>query len=776
MPYEHLRFSREISLTDRHRRQDKRPRFRPENPRAFGESLRLSLTSALQRAEREDVGGFDDRTLIKIQLREGETVPDLNRIPGVELLSQENKFVVLAFATQEGLTGFESRLTSLVREGRTTRAELLYALEGFDHWTSDDRQGSALRQHGFPRSPTFVLDIELWPQDRSDRRDAILNAFLGWIREQAIERLDDLKQPSLIMVRVRCNWEQADKLLLHRDVRTIDLPPRAGISIEILRTSLDQIRSPDAPPADAPAIAVLDSGLTSGHPLLAPAVGDAQGYLAPHRHPHDESPNWHGTFVAGLALYGDIAECLRQGRFVPQLRLFAGKVFQDNGDHQTEFIEKSVEEAVIELNRQYGCRVFNLSYGDLNKVYDGRHVRGLAYTLDRLSRELGVLFIVPTGNIPISELPENPRDLYPDYLMEESARLLDPATALNVLTVGGLALNTATRDAQRYPNGIEDFPIAIEDQPFPLSRRGFSINEAIKPDVVEHAGNLAVMRSGGRIRPDGLGVISTCGDFVGGRLFSEAIGTSYAAPLVAHRAARLSQEIPEASSNLLRSLLGAHARWPRASSELLDPIGNADGKKRLMQLIGYGRIGNDALYRSTEQTVTMITEDNIDNNKCLFYELPIPDSFWSTGRRSREVTVSLAYSPEVRTTRLDYRMSKLWFTLVTATNLEEVERSFQRNREEGIGERNLGRWLSNNDRKNSTLQVSRWTFTQPRLNYRVFVVVTRQDTPWGTVDDNPEPYALAVVLADRENTTDNLYTQTKAKLEQRAQARARTRV
>jgi len=776
MPNEHLRFSREISLTDRHRRPDRHRRFRPDDPRAFGESLRQSLTSARQRAVEEDVGGFDERTLIKIQLREGETLPDLNLIPGVELLSQEKEFVVLAFATQEGLQEFESRLTNLVQEGRTTRAGLLYALQNFDHWTSDDRQGFALRQQGFPGSPIFVLDIELWPQDRPDKRDAILNAFLEWIIGQGIERLDDLKQPSLIMVRVSCSREQADILLHHRDIRTVDLPPRAGISIEILRTSIHQIEAPDSPPVDAPPIAVLDSGLTSGHPLLASAIGDAQGYLAPNRHPHDEPPKWHGTFVAGLALFGDITECLRQGQFVPQLRLFSGKVFQDNEDNQTEFIEKAVEEAVLELNKLYGCRVFNLSYGDLNKVYDGRHVRGLAYTLDRLTREIGVLFVVPTGNIPIHELPENPRDRYPDYLMDESARLLDPATALNVLTVGGLSVNTATREAQRHSNGMEDFPIAIEDQPFPLSRRGFSINEAIKPDVVEHAGNLAVMRSGGRIRQDGLGVVSTCGDFAGGRLFSEDIGTSYAAPLVAHRAARLSQEIPGASSNLLRSLLGAHARWPRASRELLNQRENADGKKRLMQLIGYGRIENDFLYRSTEQTVTMITEDNIDNNKCLFYELPIPENFWSSGRRFREITVSLAYSPEVRTTRLDYRMSKLWFTLVTATNLEEVEKAFQHNREEGMGERDADRWLSNKDRRNSTLQVSRWAFTQPTSAHRVFVVVTRQDTPWSTVGDHPEPYALVVVLADQENTTGNLYAQTKAKLEQRAQSRARTRV
>lgn len=98
----------------------------------------------------EDVDGFDDRLLIKIQLREGATVPDLNAIPGVEIVSQEDKSVVLAFADQAGRAEFESRLSTLARDGRATRVDLLYALQSFDHWTPDDRTGPALRQHGFP--------------------------------------------------------------------------------------------------------------------------------------------------------------------------------------------------------------------------------------------------------------------------------------------------------------------------------------------------------------------------------------------------------------------------------------------------------------------------------------------------------------------------------------------------------------------------------------------------------------------------------------------------
>lgn len=778
MPYEHLKFSRETPLTERHRRQDRRPRFRPEDPRAYGYALRQGFEEARQRAAAEDLGGYDDRILFKVHLREDASLPALQEIPGVELVSQEDKSVVLAFADQAGLNEFESRLTNLAREGTATRADLLYALQSFDHWTPDDRKGPALRLHGFPDTVTFIVDIELWPLERTDKRNAMFTAFLGWLREQGIEKLDDLLQPSLIMARVRCSRNHAEELLLHhRDVRTVDLPPRAGVALEVLVTDVNQIPPPPSPPEGAPAIGVLDAGLTTGHPLLASAVGDAQGYLAPHRHPYDQSPHWHGTFVSGLALYGDFGECLRQGQFIPQLRLFSGKVFEDDGNDQTEFVEKAVDEAVRDLHRQYDCRIFNLSYGDLNKVYDGRHLRGLAYTLDRLTRELGVLFVVPTGNLMLSDLPANPRADYPEYLFNDGARLLDPAPALNALTVGGLARHTAARDAQRRPDQIEDIHVAQEDQPFPLARRGPSINGAVKPDLVEHSGNLAVTRNGSRIHHRGLGLVSTSGDFANGRPFSEDIGTSYAAPQIAHRAARLLEALPDASANLLRALLAAHARWPRACEELLNPNNTAEGKKRLLQLIGYGRVDDDALYRSVDQAVTLLAEDSIDNDKCHFYELPIPDSFWSPGRRRREITIALAYSPDIRTTRLDYRMSKLWFTLVKAATIDDVERAFQRNREEGMGEISLNRWIANDKRKAGTLQASRWSFRAgPRNGEKIFAVVTRQDTPWGNVADGQERYALVAVLSDRENAEANLYAQVRTQLEARAQARARARL
>lgn len=771
MAYEHLRFNREEPLNDRHRRQDRRPRPRPEDPRAFAVDLSRNLRESLVPTDEADVAGFDDRRLIKIEMRPGESqLPNFDSIQGIEVVSQESRSVVLAFATDEGLAEFEARLATLARDGTVRRSELLFAIEAFDHWTPADRTGNALRDRGFPNTDSFVLDIELWPQERTDRRERLVDRFLAWMTAEGIERLDDLSQPCLVMVRLRCDREQAGLLLRHRDVRTVDLPPRVGITIELLLTDTNAFPDVLEPPDAAPSICVLDTGITTGHPLLGAAVGDALGFVVPERTPEDNVPNGHGTFVGGIALYGDVAECIRQGQFVPVLRLYSGRVFQDDGADQPEFVEKAVEEAVREILETYGCRVFNLSYGDHNKVYDGRHLRGLAYTLDRLTRELGVLFVVPTGNL--RDFPDDPVGRYPGFLADESSRLLDPATSLNALTVGGVAEGTATQAAQRYPNTLEDVPIAEAGQPSPFTRRGPSINGAIKPDVVEIAGNLAISRDGTRIRHNGLGIASLNSGFATGPAFAEDVGTSYAAPAVAHLAARLLADFPDASPNLLRAVLGAHARWPHACAELLNHHSNADGLAELLKVVGYGQINDRALLKSTEQTVTLLAEDQIGVDRHHFYVLPAPSDLWSPGRRLRDISIALAYSPEVRTTRIDYRASKLWFTFVTAGSLDEVSAAFRRNRDDGMGERSYRRSISNKNRGAGTLQVARWEFSEPipeRL--QLYVVVTRQDSAWSQLKDDSEPYALAVVLSDQNNAEARLYAQTQVLLRARARIR-----
>ena len=778
MAYEHIKITRDEPVRERHPRSYFPPNLRPDDPRGFGQRLSISLAAAREQIQEADTGGFDSRLLLKVNLREGAPLPELEAIGGISIVSQEDKTVVLAFATVEGLAEFEARLATLSQSGNVTRKDILFSIERFERWTPDNRTGNALRAQGFPNRDAFVLDIELWPLESHQHRAQSLESFEQWARQQNLEVLDKLNQPSLVLLRVRSTQVQAGLILNHRDVRTVDLPPSVGISLQLLQTDVNQFPAVPQSPEDAPRLAVLDSGITQGHPLLSPAIGDAQGFVAPHRDASDNAIAGHGTFVAGLALYGDVAEQIRQGKFIPQLQLFSGRVFNDDGTDQTEFVEKCVDEAVRYFKDNYGCRVFNLSYGDFNKVYDGRHVRGLAYTLDRLTRELGVLFVVPTGNLTTDELPSDPHVQYPHYLLEPPARLLEPAPALNAITVGGLAVVDISAQAQRHKSTIEDVPIAAPLQPSPFTRSGFSVGDAIKPDFVEEAGNLAVTRSGGNTRHHGLGIVSMNSGFATGHPFREDHGTSFAAPKVAHTAAKLAGRFPENSVNLVRAILACHASWPEPAIQLLNLDADSAGKKSLLKLVGYGRIAEDALIESDEQVVTLYAEDRIGNNHNQFYELPLPDELWSSGKRQRQISIALAYSPEVRTTRLDYKQTKLSFSLVEADSLNQVADAFTRNREQGLPERSGGRSISGEMRKPSTLQASTWTFqVAPRSGSRkLFIVVTRQDTNWSTRQDSNEPYALSVVIRDRENATVNLHERISAIVQARAQERARARV
>jgi hypothetical protein len=693
----------------------------------------------------------------------------------IEIVSQEDQKVVLAFATEAALAAFEAKLAMLAEGGRPTRQELLFALEGFGRWTEDDRMGWALRQEGWPVNSPFILDVELWPVPSGPERDRLWQEFEIWLQEQNIERLDAVKQTGLILYRVRADLNQSSLLLRHRDVRTVDLPPRYALEHSLLQTGIQNLPPISAPPQNAPGIVVLDSGLAANHPLLAPAVGDAQSFLSGR---DAEDAHGHGTHVAGIALYGDIETRMRTGTFTPSFRLFSGRILDEHNANDGRFIENQIDEAVRYFHREYGCRVFNLSYGDLRKPYLGRHVRGLAVTVDTLTRELGVLFIVPTGNFNGGgDLPADWRTGYPGYLLQPEIGLLDPAPALNVLTVGSLARWDATFNAQRYANDPAEQPIARHDQPSPFTRHGPSVGRAIKPELMAYGGNWAanVRTANQWIVTQGLGELSTCKDFASGRMFTEEAGTSYAAPQIAHLAARILVDHPQADPNLLRALLVAHARWPEACEALL-----TDKAQRLL-LCGYGQIDEVALTRSTEQDVTLISVEALPDRCHHFYEVPLPTEFLGGPTRTRNITIALAHSPAVRTTRIEYKSCKMEFRVVWANDLTHVTRMFNaatsKEDYQRIPEENNAR-IGARNRGTGTVQADTWTLrraTGRRRAQRLFVVVTRIDERWGRdLTLTEEPYALAVVLRDRENAEAQLYSQIQARLQARMRARVRT--
>lgn len=769
----HLRLAREEPVTDRRSRANPSQVPAPDNPRRHGAMLGERLEAARDAAA-ADLGGYDERRLIKLQLIQQVSPEDIARASsGIEVVSQEEGKLVLAFASDTQLDEFQAKLTRLAEGGSVTYQNVLYALGDLDRWTPEDRTGWALAREGFPVGDSIVLDAELWPLARG-MQDA-RNTFETWIEDRDVAILDAVRKPYLNLYRIRCDRSVAEDLLRYRDVRTVDLPPRAGLERALMFTPVQRLEQVPSPPDQAPGIAVLDSGVAAAHPVLAPAVGDAQSFL-PNAPATDE--HGHGTFVAGIALYDDIAGCLREKTFIPRLRLFSGRILDNLNRGDPRLIENQVEEAVRYFTEEYGCRVFNLSYGDFNKPYQGRHVSGLAVTLDALSRELGVLFAVPTGNYEGGRNgPKDWRAEYPDYLTNADASLLDPAPALNALTVGGLARHERN---ERWPNDPAFRPVARADQPSPFTRHGPSVNGAIKPDLVDYGGNLMVdARIGGAVRSgqQGVGELSINRDFAAGHPFAEHSGTSFAAPRVANAAARILAEIPRASVDLCRALLVSHARTPDACADLLrDSVA-------IRNLTGYGLVDRSALYRSLENCVTLWAEESIENRRHHFYEVPVPDEFWWGGRRDREITVSLAYRPPVRTTRIDYRAAGITYKFVQAASLTDVARRFNaaidKDTTEDIAERAGGRRFTEQVRSRGTVQASTWTFNRPSqamLESSWFVVVTRNDPAWGAnLASEREPYALSVTLTDRLAQQPVLYTRIRARLRERIRVQATTR-
>ncbi|MDZ7640944.1 MAG: hypothetical protein U5J62_02790 [Desulfurivibrio sp.] len=87
--------------------------------------------------------------------------------------------------------------------------EVLYALQGIDGWSVDDRTGWALRQEGLPAEEISTLDVELWPlEDNHEERLQLWRKFPEeWLQQEIIEKVDAVKNEGLSLYRVRCNAE-----------------------------------------------------------------------------------------------------------------------------------------------------------------------------------------------------------------------------------------------------------------------------------------------------------------------------------------------------------------------------------------------------------------------------------------------------------------------------------------------------------------------------------------------------------------------------------------
>ena len=203
----------------------------------------------------------------------------------------------------------------------------------------------------------------------------------------------------------------------------------------------------------------------------------------------------------GLVAYGGFGRLISDGSLPAPLSIAVAQVLQQRdeagirgttlpSDTPDHLVLRSAAEWLVE---SCGARVIGLSISD-PYAFVGPHVGPLTETLDRLSRELDVVFVVCTGNATIrpngkTESGLHVYDDYPSYLVDPRHRVAEPGIAATALTVGSLA----TADASSSPDGtssVDDHVVARRDEVSPFSRSGPGLRDAIKPELVAGGGGV----------------------------------------------------------------------------------------------------------------------------------------------------------------------------------------------------------------------------------------------------------------------------------------------
>jgi hypothetical protein len=778
--YAHLELTR-LDLTPPRRRGGGGgvPVQKHEDTERHGDQIRQNLFDAEETIIQHKPNEFDPGLLMKLRIQAGTIDEEALRSFGIEIVSEESEGTLIVFFDERARQEFLARLDRYKagESGRGVSANVFHAIEGVSTWTREDRLGRVLRGQPWSRDSRLVVDIELWPREsrQSNRRECELTA--AWLTQHGAEVWDQLSTDSVVLIRVYIDGQALDEALELETIRIIDTPPALYLDDAQYDLPAADISIEGPSEGENTLVGVLDSGVVAGHPLIGPAISEAASFITG-RDASDETG--HGTAVVGFTLYGDIDGSVKEKHFKTNVKVLSGKVLSGNRDeYDRRLIANQVIDAVNYFNGELGCKIFNVSFGDRNQPYDGRHVRGLASVIDELSRERNILFVVSAGNFSGTEsAPQDWRAEYPSYLFGPDARIIDPAPALNALTVGSLARYDKDRHAQRYPQDVNNQPIARVDEPSPFTRTGPGPNGSIKPDVVEYGGNIAVdLRTGGKPKfdpPDpNISEIALKHAFAGNRLFTPMIGSSFASPKVAHIAANILREYPDVSPNLIRVLILLNATLPENAAQLFP------AKDELVYFsYGYGRPDKDKSLYSSETCVTLVAEGSIGADQTHFYEIPLPDDFLVAGRFERTMEVALAHCPPCRSTRLSYKGSKISFKIVVEDNVDTLTARFQAESDlENVpewGDFKPGSQLRSKGTAMAAKKTIKVLSTASQLlrGKRLFIVVTHQAKDWAKNFLNAEEqYALAVTIEDRARQDLRLYTQLRARLRARARAR-----
>ncbi len=721
-------------------------------------------TAAAEQMALSKIEGIDPELILKVHLS-APIQEETWRTAGFKVLAQEPGGILVLFSDDTELKAFRERLDEYQKgvQGDAKNPaynQLFAAIDEVRSLSASDRIGARFRADGksstsdFDARTNFTIDVELWDAPTQLDRQIRVEKIVEHVEKEGGEVLSRyIGSAGLIVLRARMRGSILRGLIELPVIARIDLPPipDLGERDPPIVTVADVAAPP--PPAEAPLIGIVDSGSTD-HPLLAPSLAHSVGVPAT----LGSADIWgHGTKVAGIAAFGDIRECVARGVFESPVRIISVKVVNAEGRFDdTETVPNQMDQA-IRLLHERGCRIVNIALGDAHRIpYDGGRVSPWAATLDALARELDIVIIVSAGNssggqrAPWGQEAEKITQAYPDYLVTAENRIVDPATAAIVLTIGSLAhANGLPTDGS---GGAELRAVTSPNLPTPVTRSGPGANDAIKPDLVDFGGTVLFDGMTQRIvsgdQYASAGMLTLRPDYLGG-LLTSSTGTSMAAPRIAYKAGLLLRAMPTASANMVRALLALSASAPVEALQCLHRFG-PDGQRACL---GYGVPDVARALDSEERRVIFIADrQELATDQFALYRVPLPKEFQST-KGKRHIRVSLAFDPPVRHTRLEYLGLRLNYHLIRGMQPDAIFEHFRhRTKEEPPFEKLPGSAKcpldpSRDIRGTSTLQRSTLTMHQNVDRYGdVYHLAVFAERRWAGEEITHQRFAVAVEL------------------------------
>lgn len=536
----------------------------------------------------------------------------------------------------------------------------------------------------------------------------------------------------------------------------------------------------------APHVCILDTGVNNGHPLLTPALADADR--------HSVEPGWgnndghgHGTQMAGLALIGDLTDKLASNSPVDlRHRLESVKLLRGEGDNagDSRLHGYLTAEAVArpEVTRADRPRVFSMAVTTRDDRDRGRPSAWSA-ALDSISSDSSAdnatrrLLVVSGGNI------EDP-NAWMDYpTSNDTDAIHDPGQAWNVLTVG--AYTDLTDITEPDMGSFRALAGAGGLSPFSTTSVTWQPQWPLKPDVVFEGGN-AAKDALSAVWTQSLSLLTTH-HLVTERLFTTANATSAATALAARMAAQLMSEYPELWPETIRALIVHSADWTSAMRQAYLPANSSKlDYVRLVRRCGFGVPNLDRAMRSASNSLAMIVQEQLHpftregsaeprTREMHLHKLPWPlEELEALGDEQVEMRVTLSYfiepNPSERGVKSRYRYEShgLRFDVKRAVESEDDFRArinaAARDEEEGTRSRTDDKnWtVGTQNRHKGSLHSDIWRGSAADLASRGVIGVYPSLGWWKTRQrleryDKLARYALIVSIDARELEVD-LYT------------------